>query len=95
MQAPGIHKAVLRELLIPRHWRPSESRDFFLDAEQICQLCDAAETIFQAEPTLLQLKGAWVWVWVRWGGVGMDGMPAPPDPVSPCGPTHARPVQLR
>ncbi|KFM29108.1 Serine/threonine-protein phosphatase BSL3 [Auxenochlorella protothecoides] len=52
----GMHKQVLRELLIPRHWRPPESRDFFLDADAIHTLCDQAEAIFQAEPTLLRLR---------------------------------------
>lgn len=57
MQTHGMHKQVLRELLIPRHWRPPESRDFFLDADAIHTLCDQAEAIFQAEPTLLRLRG--------------------------------------
>ncbi|KAL6774518.1 PKL1 [Auxenochlorella protothecoides x Auxenochlorella symbiontica] len=56
MPTHGMHKQVLRELLIPRHWRPPESRDFFLDADAIHTLCDQAEAIFQAEPTLLRLR---------------------------------------
>lgn len=48
---------VLREFLNPRGWKPSEDPKFFLDAEQINQLCDVAEQIFQAEPSVLRLKG--------------------------------------
>ena len=48
---------VLREFLNPRGWKPSEDTKFFLDAEQINQLCDVAEQIFQAEPSVLRLKG--------------------------------------
>ena len=48
---------VLREFLNPRGWKPSEDSKFFLDAEQINQLCDVAEQILQAEPSVLRLKG--------------------------------------
>ena len=48
---------VLREFLNPRGWKPSEDSKFFLDAEQINQLCDVAEQIFQAEPSVLRLRG--------------------------------------
>ena len=51
-------QAVLRELLIPRQWKPSEDRSFFLDAEQINTLCDQAERVFLEEPTVLRLRGA-------------------------------------
>lgn len=50
---------VLREFLNPRGWKPSEDTKFFLDAEQINQLCDVAEQIFQAEPSVLRLKGTY------------------------------------
>lgn len=48
---------VLREFLNPRGWKPSEDTKFFLDAEQINQLCDVAEQILQGEPSVLRLKG--------------------------------------
>lgn len=50
---------VLREFLNPRGWKPSEDSKFFLDAEQINQLCDVAEQILQAEPSVLRLKGVY------------------------------------
>ena len=63
----GIHKAVLREFLNPRHWAPSSARDFFFNYDQICQLCDQAERIFQQEPSVLKLRGG-----CRWGRLGGD-----------------------
>ena len=48
---------MLREFLNPRGWKPSEDSKFFLDAEQINQLCDVAEQILQGEPSVLRLKG--------------------------------------
>lgn len=54
---PGWPQVVLRELLNPRQWKPSEDRAFFLDAEQIASLCDDAERAFQAEPSVLRLRG--------------------------------------
>lgn len=48
---------VLREFLNPRGWKPSEDSKFFLDAEQINQLCDVAEQILQGEPSVLRLRG--------------------------------------
>lgn len=33
--AQGIHKAVLREFLNPRHWAPSANREFFFSYEQV------------------------------------------------------------
>ena len=50
-------QAVLRELLVPRQWKPSEDRSFFLDAEQVSTLCDQAERVFAGEPTVLRLRG--------------------------------------
>ena len=50
-------QAVLRELLVPRQWKPSEDRSFFLDAEQVNTLCDQAERVFLDEPTVLRLRG--------------------------------------
>ncbi len=48
---------VLRELLAPRQWKAPEDRRFFLDHEQISELCEAAEAIFKDEPSVLHLKG--------------------------------------
>ena len=42
---------------MPRQWKPSEDRAFFLDAEQVSTLCDQAERAFAAEPTVLRLRG--------------------------------------
>eukprot|EP00887_Chlorella_sp_A99_P006383 scaffold3.g6383.t1 len=53
---PGVHKAVLREFLNPRHWRPPENRDFAFSYDQIAQLCDQAERIFSREPSVLRLR---------------------------------------
>jgi hypothetical protein len=53
---PGVHRAVLRALLHPRHWRPPEDREFAFSADEICALCDAAEERFRAEPTVLRLR---------------------------------------
>ena len=50
-------QTVLRELMLPRQWKPSEDRSFFLDAEQINTLCDQAERVFLEEPTVLRLRG--------------------------------------
>jgi hypothetical protein len=57
----GVHRLVLREFLNPRHWRPSEDRKFFLEAEQINELCDAAENVIREEPSVLRLSGARGW----------------------------------
>lgn len=56
MRPQGVHKLVLQKLLLPRRWRPSEGREFILDADRICELCDAAEAIFREEPSLLRLR---------------------------------------
>ena len=42
---------------MPRQWKPSEERSFFLDAEQVNTLCDQAERVFADEPTVLRLRG--------------------------------------
>ena len=42
---------------MPRQWKPSEDRSFFLDAEQVSTLCDQAERVFLGEPTVLRLRG--------------------------------------
>jgi hypothetical protein len=42
--------------LKPRGWKPPVRRQFFLDCNEIADLCDSAERIFASEPTVLQLK---------------------------------------
>ncbi|KAK9868860.1 hypothetical protein WJX84_000767 [Apatococcus fuscideae] len=56
LSEPGVHRVVLRELLAPRQWKAPDDRRFFLDHEQISDLCDAAEAIFKDEPSVLRLK---------------------------------------
>ena len=51
-------QTVLRELLDPRHWNAPEDRRFVLDASQIAELCDQAESIFREETSVLKLRGA-------------------------------------
>jgi len=59
MSAPGTdkgtHKRVINELLRPRTWKAPEDRRFFLNAQDICELCDNAERIFRDEKTVLEL----------------------------------------
>lgn len=50
-------QTIIRELLHPRTWKPPDDRSFFLDAEQLNELCDVAERIFRDEPSVLQLQG--------------------------------------
>ena len=52
----GVHKKILSELLKPRGWTPPQDRRFLLNAAEINELCDAAESIFQEEPSMLQLR---------------------------------------
>ena len=54
---PSFPQTIIKELLHPRTWKPPEDRSFFLDAEQINELCDVAERIFRDEPSVLQLQG--------------------------------------
>ncbi|CAF1833683.1 unnamed protein product [Brassica oleracea var. botrytis] len=37
-------------------WKPPVQRQFFLDCNEIADLCDSAERIFSTEPTVLQLR---------------------------------------
>ena len=53
----GTHKRVINELLRPRTWKAPEDRHFFLNAQDICELCDNAERIFRDEKTVLELHG--------------------------------------
>ncbi|KAJ6750459.1 hypothetical protein OIU85_001036 [Salix viminalis] len=47
---------VVAHLLKPRGWKPPVRRQFFLDCNEIADLCDSAERIFSSEPSVLQLK---------------------------------------
>lgn len=47
---------VIAHLLKPRGWKPPARRQFFLDCNEIADLCDSAEKIFSSEPSVLQLK---------------------------------------
>ncbi|KAL6563699.1 Serine/threonine-protein phosphatase bsl2 [Orobanche gracilis] len=56
MSINSVPKKVLALLLKPRGWRPPVRRQFFLDCNEIADLCDSAERIFASEPSVLQLK---------------------------------------
>ncbi|PIA59773.1 hypothetical protein AQUCO_00400578v1 [Aquilegia coerulea] len=59
MPPPGVrlhHRAVIAHLLKPRGWKPPVCRQFFLDCNEIADLCDSAERIFASEPSVLQIK---------------------------------------
>ncbi|KAG6605962.1 Serine/threonine-protein phosphatase BSL3, partial [Cucurbita argyrosperma subsp. sororia] len=45
-----------RAPLKPRGWKPPVRRQFFLDCNEIADLCDSAEKIFSSEPSVLQLR---------------------------------------
>ncbi|WMV56258.1 hypothetical protein MTR67_049643 [Solanum verrucosum] len=47
---------LITHLLKPRGWKPPVRREFFLDCNEIADLCDSAERIFASEPTVLQLR---------------------------------------
>lgn len=47
---------LITHLLKPRGWKPPARREFFLDCNEIADLCDSAERIFASEPTVLQLR---------------------------------------
>ncbi|KAG0467795.1 hypothetical protein HPP92_017123 [Vanilla planifolia] len=44
-------RRVIAHLLKPRGWKPPVRRQFFLDCNEIADLCDNAERIFSSEPT--------------------------------------------
>ncbi|KAF6150139.1 hypothetical protein GIB67_023094 [Kingdonia uniflora] len=50
------HRAVIAHLLKPRGWKPPVRRQFFLDCNEIADLCDNAERIFASESSVLQIK---------------------------------------
>ncbi|KAL9659920.1 hypothetical protein QQ045_024730 [Rhodiola kirilowii] len=56
MSIHNIPKKVIAHLLKPRGWKPPVSRKFFLDSNDIAELCDSAEKLFASEPSLLKLK---------------------------------------
>ncbi|KAK6138224.1 hypothetical protein DH2020_028058 [Rehmannia glutinosa] len=56
MSINSVPKKVLAHLLKPRGWKPPVRRQFFLDCNEIADLCDSAERIFASEPSVLQLK---------------------------------------
>ncbi|KAL0436239.1 UNVERIFIED_CONTAM: Serine/threonine-protein phosphatase BSL3 [Sesamum radiatum] len=56
MSINSIPKKVIAHLLKPRGWKPPVRRQFFLDCNEIADLCDSAERIFANEPTVLQLR---------------------------------------
>ncbi|KAG5531180.1 hypothetical protein RHGRI_025966 [Rhododendron griersonianum] len=52
----SVPKKVIAHLLKPRGWNPPVRRQFFLDCNEIADLCDSAERLFSSEPSVLQLK---------------------------------------
>ncbi|KAJ3674520.1 hypothetical protein LUZ60_005136 [Juncus effusus] len=56
MSINSVPKKVIAHLLKPRGWKPPVRRQFFLDCNEIADLCDSAEHIFSSEPSVLQLK---------------------------------------
>ncbi|XP_057535125.1 serine/threonine-protein phosphatase BSL3 isoform X1 [Amaranthus tricolor] len=56
MSINSIPKKVIAHLLKPRGWKPPVRRQFFLDCNDIADLCDSAERIFASEPSVLQLR---------------------------------------
>ncbi|KAF9592306.1 hypothetical protein IFM89_013532 [Coptis chinensis] len=50
------HRAVIAHLLKPRGWKPPVCRQFFLDCNEIADICDSVERIFSSEPSVLQIK---------------------------------------
>ncbi|MQL99092.1 hypothetical protein Taro_031811 [Colocasia esculenta] len=56
MSINSVPKKVIAHLLKPRGWKPPVRRQFFLDCNEIADLCDSAERIFACEPSVLQIK---------------------------------------
>ena len=52
----SVHKKVINQLLLPRSWEPPVDRSFILNAEEIDELCTAAEEKFKLESTVLRLR---------------------------------------
>ncbi|PIA54297.1 hypothetical protein AQUCO_00900678v1 [Aquilegia coerulea] len=56
MSINSVPKKVIAHLLKPRGWKPPVRRQFFLDCNEIADLCDSTERIFASEPSVLQIK---------------------------------------
>ncbi|XP_074296823.1 serine/threonine-protein phosphatase BSL3-like isoform X2 [Silene latifolia] len=56
MSINSIPKKVIAHLLKPRGWKPSVCRQFFMDCNDIAELCDSSERIFASEPSVIQLR---------------------------------------
>lgn len=56
MSTKGLHKKIISQLLLPRVWKPPVKRQFFLDANDVAELCDTAQQIFEQEPIVLKLR---------------------------------------
>jgi diadenosine tetraphosphatase ApaH/serine/threonine PP2A family protein phosphatase len=56
MSINSVPKKILAYLLKPRGWKPPVRRQFFLDCNEIAELCDHTERIFSREPSVLQIK---------------------------------------
>ncbi|KAF9595927.1 hypothetical protein IFM89_006208 [Coptis chinensis] len=56
MSINSVPKKVIAHLLKPRGWKPPVRRQFFLDCNEIAELCDSTERIFASEPSVLQIK---------------------------------------
>uniref|UniRef100_A0A1D1ZMG6 Serine/threonine-protein phosphatase n=1 Tax=Anthurium amnicola TaxID=1678845 RepID=A0A1D1ZMG6_9ARAE len=56
MSINSVPKKVIAHLLKPRGWKPPVRRQFFLDCNEIADLCDSAERIFSSELSVLQIK---------------------------------------
>lgn len=60
----GIHKAVLREFLNPRHWAPSANREFFFSYEQVgraaCRsMWEPRRVLFAPRSKTFSILAAW------------------------------------
>ncbi|KAJ9536994.1 hypothetical protein OSB04_029727 [Centaurea solstitialis] len=56
MSINSVAKKVIAHLLKPRGWKPPVRRQFFLDCNELADLCDSSERIFSSEPSVLQLR---------------------------------------
>ncbi|XP_020276756.1 serine/threonine-protein phosphatase BSL3 isoform X1 [Asparagus officinalis] len=56
MSINSVPKKVIAHLLKPRGWKPPVRRQFFLDCNELADLCDNAERIFSSEPSVLQIR---------------------------------------
>ncbi|XP_019453832.1 PREDICTED: serine/threonine-protein phosphatase BSL3 isoform X2 [Lupinus angustifolius] len=56
MSINSVPKKIIAHLLKPRGWKPPVRRQFFLDCNEIADLCDTAERIFSSEPSVIRLR---------------------------------------